>query len=53
MTDGLCSGEIVIANRLPQGAGATMDHQPELVFLVSLDLDEVVATPERGRLDPA
>jgi hypothetical protein len=45
--------QVMIADRLAHRARARVDHHPERAGIVGLQLEEVVATPQRAQLEPA
>ncbi len=45
------TSQIVAMNRLPERTRAAVHHQPQAALLVRLELDEVIAAPERRKLD--
>ena len=46
-------GEVVPLHLLPDGPRAAVDHGPQPVVAVGLELDEVVAAAQRAELEPA
>jgi hypothetical protein len=40
--DYLCTIEVMVTDRLAEGSGTTVNHQPEVVFVVGLNLKKVV-----------
>jgi len=44
---------MMFADGLAHGAGAAVDHHPELILLVGLEFDEMVSAAERGELESA
>src|SRR6266568_7702850 len=48
--DHLCTRKVMIADRLAERPRATVNHQPELVFLVGLKLEKVVPAAQSCEL---
>lgn len=53
IADGLCPTEMVVANRLAECPRSAVDHDPDPIVLIGLNLDEVIPAPERCEFENA